>query len=54
MHDDILKYVVCLQQDVVLTDEEKAIQAYLSDGDPLTPEILEMVIVPFWKQEPYM
>ncbi|XP_056284243.1 adenylate kinase 9 [Pseudoliparis swirei] len=43
-----------MEQDVVLTDEEKAIQAYLSDGDPLTPEILEMVIVPFWKQEPYI
>ncbi|XP_037607172.1 adenylate kinase 9 [Sebastes umbrosus] len=39
---------------VVLTDEERAIKAYLSDGDPLTPQILDMVITPYWKQEPYM
>ncbi|XP_044026265.1 adenylate kinase 9 isoform X2 [Siniperca chuatsi] len=43
-----------MEQQVVLTDEEKAIKAYLSDGDPLTPEILDMVIAPYWKQEPYM
>lgn len=45
---------VCLQREVVLTNEEKAIKAYLSDGDPLTPQILDMVIAPYWKQEPYM
>lgn len=38
----------------MLTDEEKAIKAYLSDGEPLTPQILDMVIEPYWKQEPYM
>ncbi|XP_047429649.1 adenylate kinase 9 [Mugil cephalus] len=37
-----------------LTDEEMAIQAYLSTGDPLNPQILDMVIAPFWKDEPYM
>ncbi|XP_034018068.1 adenylate kinase 9 [Thalassophryne amazonica] len=37
-----------------LTSEEKAIEAYLSNGEPLTAEILNMVIAPFWKQEPYM
>ncbi|XP_044232196.1 adenylate kinase 9 isoform X1 [Thunnus albacares] len=41
-------------EEVVLTDEEKAIQAYLSDGEPLAPQILDMVIAPYWKQEPYM
>ncbi|XP_068433457.1 adenylate kinase 9 isoform X2 [Clinocottus analis] len=41
-------------KEVVLTDEELAIQAYLSDGDPLTPEILDMVIAPYWKHEPYI
>ena len=55
---DILNYFVfafvCLQQDDVLTDEEKAIKAYLSDGEPLSPQILDMVIRPYWKQEPYM
>ncbi|KAI3363735.1 hypothetical protein L3Q82_001351 [Scortum barcoo] len=43
-----------MEQEVVLTDEEKAINAYLSDGEPLTPQILDMVITPYWKQEPYM
>ncbi|XP_034755964.1 adenylate kinase 9 isoform X3 [Etheostoma cragini] len=42
------------EQEVVLTDEEMAIKAYLSDGDPLTPEILDMIIAPYWNQEPYM
>ena len=45
---------MCLQQEVELTAEEIAIKAYLSDGEPLTPQILDMVIAPFWKQEPYM
>lgn len=53
-----LKYcacaTLCLQQEVILTDEETAIKAYLSDGDPLTPEILDMIIAPYWNQEPYM
>ncbi|XP_058469998.1 adenylate kinase 9 [Solea solea] len=39
---------------VVLTDEEMAIKAYLSNGDPLSPQVLDMVIAPYWKQEPYM
>ncbi|XP_026196504.1 adenylate kinase 9 isoform X2 [Anabas testudineus] len=41
-------------EEVELTDEEKAIKAYLSDGEPLTPEILNELIAPYWKQEPYM
>ncbi|XP_076612348.1 adenylate kinase 9 isoform X2 [Chaetodon auriga] len=43
-----------MEQEVILTDEEKAIKAYLSDGDPLSPQILDMVVRPYWKQEPYM
>lgn len=45
---------VCPQQEVELTDEEKAVKAYLADGEPLTPEILNKLIAPYWKQEPYM
>lgn len=45
---------VCLQQEVDLTDEEKAIKAYLSDGETLPPQILDMVVASYWKQEPYM
>lgn len=37
-----------------MTTEEIAIKAYLSTGKPLNPQILDAVIKPFWKQEPYM
>ncbi|XP_073349311.1 adenylate kinase 9 [Pagrus major] len=43
-----------MEQEVVLTDEENDIKAYLSDGEPLSLHILNMVIRPFWKEEPYM
>ncbi|XP_005914603.1 adenylate kinase 9 [Haplochromis burtoni] len=36
-----------------LTEDEMAIKAYLSDGDPLNPKILDMTIAPYWKHEPY-
>ncbi|XP_030577131.1 adenylate kinase 9 isoform X3 [Archocentrus centrarchus] len=36
-----------------LTEEEMAIKAYLSEGDPLHPKILDMVVAPYWKREPY-
>ncbi|XP_063352163.1 adenylate kinase 9 [Pelmatolapia mariae] len=36
-----------------LTEDEVAIKAYLSDGDPLNPKILDMTIAPYWKHEPY-
>ncbi|KAK9531540.1 hypothetical protein VZT92_010959 [Zoarces viviparus] len=42
------------EQEVVLTVEEKAIKGYLSDRKPLTPQILDKVIAPLWKQEPYI
>nr|XP_040016288.1 adenylate kinase 9 isoform X3 [Gasterosteus aculeatus aculeatus] len=54
MEDDSSNMSEKQQQEVVLTDEEEAIKAYLSDGDPLTPQILDMVIAPYWKQEPYI
>ncbi|XP_024146530.1 adenylate kinase 9 isoform X1 [Oryzias melastigma] len=37
-----------------MTAEEVAIKAYLSTGKPLSPQILDSVVEPFWKQEPYM
>uniref|UniRef100_UPI003AAF6DC3 adenylate kinase 9 n=1 Tax=Centroberyx gerrardi TaxID=166262 RepID=UPI003AAF6DC3 len=40
-------------QEVALTDDEEAIKAYLSDGDSLPPEVLDMVLAPYWQQEPY-
>ncbi|XP_065820230.1 adenylate kinase 9 [Labrus bergylta] len=42
-----------MEQEGELTDEEHAIKAYLSDGHPLPPEILDNVLEPFWKNEPY-
>lgn len=48
---------VCLQQEESeedMTAEEVAIKAYLSTGKPLSPQILDSVVEPFWKQEPYM
>ncbi|KAM3861101.1 LOW QUALITY PROTEIN: adenylate kinase 9-like [Diretmus argenteus] len=42
------------EQEVALTDEEEAIKDYLSyDDESLPPEILDMVLAPYWKQEPY-
>ncbi|KAK7907798.1 hypothetical protein WMY93_016410 [Mugilogobius chulae] len=42
------------EEEMVLTNDEKEIVAYLSDGEPLSPHILDMVLLPYWKQEPYM
>ncbi|XP_037541400.1 adenylate kinase 9 [Nematolebias whitei] len=41
-------------EDVSMTEEETAIKAYLSSGVQLSPEILDMVLAPYWKQEPYL
>ncbi|KAM9703756.1 adenylate kinase 9 [Menidia menidia] len=41
------------EQEVDLTEEEMAIRVYLSDGDQLSAQILDTVIAPYWKQEPY-
>ncbi|XP_076873527.1 adenylate kinase 9 isoform X2 [Brachyhypopomus gauderio] len=37
----------------VLTDEEEAIKSYLSDGEPLPQEIMEMILLKLWNEEPY-
>ncbi|KAL7872074.1 hypothetical protein SRHO_G00070570 [Serrasalmus rhombeus] len=41
------------EENPVLTDEEEAIKSYLSDGEPLPQEIMEMVLPQLWNQEPY-
>ncbi|XP_028996681.1 adenylate kinase 9 [Betta splendens] len=41
-------------KEVELSDEEMAITAYLSDGEPLSPEILRKHVAPYWFQEPFM
>nr|XP_057912171.1 adenylate kinase 9 isoform X2 [Doryrhamphus excisus] len=41
-------------EEVELTEEEISIKAYLVDDVPLSQHILEKVITPYWKEEPYM
>ncbi|XP_072307858.1 adenylate kinase 9-like [Eucyclogobius newberryi] len=43
-----------VEEEVELTDDEKEIVAYLSDGELLSPHIMDMVLFPYWKQDPYM
>ncbi|XP_073708860.1 adenylate kinase 9 [Garra rufa] len=52
-HEDTASDNPDTKEELVLTDDEEAIKAYLQDGDPLSPEILEMVLLQWWNQEPY-
>ncbi|CAF1405575.1 unnamed protein product [Rotaria sordida] len=36
-----------------LTADEENIKAYLQDGEPLAPEILDKIVKPWWTEEPY-
>lgn len=36
-----------------MTEEETAIKSYLSVRDPLSPEILDNILKPYWEEEPY-
>ncbi|XP_019729370.1 adenylate kinase 9 [Hippocampus comes] len=42
------------EEDAGLTDEEIGIKAYLADDLPLSSHVLDTVINPYWKTEPYM
>ncbi|XP_029705285.1 adenylate kinase 9-like isoform X1 [Takifugu rubripes] len=42
-----------IQEEVILTEEETAIKSYLSVRDPLSPEILDNILKPYWEEEPY-
>ena len=44
---------VLQQEQVTLSEDEAAIKAYLSDGDPLPSEILDTLLALYWEQEPY-
>ncbi|MEQ2181063.1 hypothetical protein GOODEAATRI_007501, partial [Goodea atripinnis] len=41
-------------EEEVMTNEELAIKAYLSHGEALSPHILDMIVPPYFKEEPYM
>ncbi|XP_030055056.1 adenylate kinase 9 [Microcaecilia unicolor] len=40
------------KEEVVLTEDEEAIKTYLLEQEPLSPEILENIVAPWWKNEP--
>ncbi|KAF7230651.1 adenylate kinase 9 isoform X1 [Nothobranchius furzeri] len=42
------------QPETVMTGAELAIKAHLSDGAPLSSKVLQTIVTPFWKQEPFM
>ncbi|XP_061609994.1 adenylate kinase 9 [Phyllopteryx taeniolatus] len=42
------------EEDAGLTDEEIGMIAYLTDDLPLSSHVLDQVINPYWKTEPYM
>ncbi|XP_059368551.1 adenylate kinase 9 [Carassius carassius] len=52
-HEDTASDNPDTKEEQALTDDEEAIKAYLQDGDPLPLEILEMVLLQWWNQEPY-
>ncbi|XP_043075584.1 adenylate kinase 9 [Puntigrus tetrazona] len=52
-HEDTVSDDPDTKEEQALTEDEEAIKAYLQDGDPLPPEILEMVLLQWWNQEPY-
>ncbi|XP_014868942.1 PREDICTED: adenylate kinase 9 isoform X2 [Poecilia mexicana] len=42
-----------IDEEVFLTEDELIIKAYLADGEPLTNQVLDMVILPYFREEPY-
>ncbi|XP_035277888.1 adenylate kinase 9 isoform X1 [Anguilla anguilla] len=40
-------------EEVVFTAEEEMIKSYLSEGQPLPPEVMDMVLPQWWEEEPY-
>lgn len=41
------------QPELELTEDERAITAYLSTGESLNAKILDIIVKPLWQQEPY-
>ncbi|KAM4529308.1 adenylate kinase 9 [Fundulus diaphanus] len=40
-------------EEEIMTEEELAIKAFLSHGEALSPHILDMIVLPYFKEEPY-
>ncbi|KAK4824340.1 hypothetical protein QYF61_013675 [Mycteria americana] len=41
------------KEEVELTDEEEAIKANLMDNEPLPPEVLDNIVLDWWRKEPF-
>ncbi|XP_008395990.1 adenylate kinase 9 isoform X2 [Poecilia reticulata] len=42
-----------IDEEMFLTEDELVIKAYLAEGEPLTNQVLDMVILPYFQEEPY-
>ncbi|NXK21777.1 KAD9 kinase, partial [Arenaria interpres] len=42
-----------IKQEVKLTDEEEAIKANLMDNEALPPEVLDSIVLDWWRKEPF-
>lgn len=40
-------------KEVELTDEEEAIKANLMDNEALPPEVLDNIVLDWWRKEPF-
>lgn len=40
-------------KEVDLTDEEEAIKANLMDNEALPPEVLDNIVLDWWRKEPF-
>ncbi len=41
------------EAEVELTEDEEAIKAYLETGEPLPADLLDKIVAPWWKQQPF-
>ncbi|XP_014328191.1 adenylate kinase 9 isoform X2 [Xiphophorus maculatus] len=42
-----------IDKEVFLTENELVIKAYLADGEPMTPHVLDMILLRYFQEEPY-
>ncbi|XP_032441534.1 adenylate kinase 9 isoform X1 [Xiphophorus hellerii] len=42
-----------IEKEVFLTENELVIKAYLADGEPMTPQVLDMILLRYFQEEPY-
>ncbi|XP_043962483.1 adenylate kinase 9 isoform X2 [Gambusia affinis] len=42
-----------IEEEVFLTENELVMKAYLADGEPMTHQVLDMILLPYFQEEPY-